>query len=268
MRRHAPLGQSAVRIVRCRRPRKSSIRSRFAAWCCWATKRRSCSAPSIGWASATAATTPFAKRWPKPPARRSIASPCTRCINTTRRRATSTPRPCWPRGRSAATLFHVAFARQTIDRAAAAVRHALSSPKTVTHLGVGVGQVEKVASNRRVLGEDGKVKVRPLQRQHDPRGRGGARGRDRSPGPRAQSVERRSAAGRVELLCHASAELLRPRRRELRLRGHGPRSARVGACRACRTFTSTAPGATWRPASTTTARRPIARCWPRGWPRA
>jgi hypothetical protein len=57
------------------------------------------------------------------------------------------------------TLFHVAFARQTIDRAAAAVRHALSSPKTVTHLGVGVGQVEKVASNRRVLGEDGKVKV-------------------------------------------------------------------------------------------------------------
>jgi hypothetical protein len=56
------------------------------------------------------------------------------------------------------TLFHVAFARQTIDRAAAAVRHALSSPKMVTHLGVGMGQVEKVASNRRVLGEDGKVK--------------------------------------------------------------------------------------------------------------
>jgi hypothetical protein len=55
-------------------------------------------------------------------------------------------------------LFHVAFARQTIDRAAAAVRHALSSPKTVTHLGIGAGRVDKVASNRRVLGEDGKVK--------------------------------------------------------------------------------------------------------------
>ncbi len=55
-------------------------------------------------------------------------------------------------------LFHVAFAQQTIDRAAAAVRHTLSSPKTVTHLGIGTGQVDKVASNRRVLGEDGKVK--------------------------------------------------------------------------------------------------------------
>ena len=54
-------------------------------------------------------------------------------------------------------MFHVAFARQTIDRAAAAVRQSLSAPKSVTHIGVGVGRVEKVASNRRVLGPDGKV---------------------------------------------------------------------------------------------------------------
>ncbi len=61
-----------------------------------------------------------------------------------------------PRSLSGA-MFHVAFARQTIDRAAASVRQSLSAPKGVTHFGVGVGRVEKVASNRRVLGSDGKV---------------------------------------------------------------------------------------------------------------
>jgi hypothetical protein len=60
------------------------------------------------------------------------------------------------RGLSGA-MFHVAFARQTIDGAAAALRASLSTPKNVTHLGIGVGRVEKVASNRRVLGPDGKV---------------------------------------------------------------------------------------------------------------
>lgn len=61
------------------------------------------------------------------------------------------------RGLSGA-MFHVAFARQSIDRAAAALRHAMSASKSVTHLGIGVGRVEKVASNRRVMGPDGKVK--------------------------------------------------------------------------------------------------------------
>lgn len=56
------------------------------------------------------------------------------------------------------TLFHVAHARKTIDSAAAALRASLTKPQPVTHLGVGAAKVEKVASNRRVLGEDGKVK--------------------------------------------------------------------------------------------------------------
>jgi hypothetical protein len=54
--------------------------------------------------------------------------------------------------------FHVAFAHQTIDRVAVAVRESLGKMETVTHVGVGVGRVEGVASNRRVMGEDGKVK--------------------------------------------------------------------------------------------------------------
>ena len=61
------------------------------------------------------------------------------------------------RGLSGA-MFHVAFARQTIDKVAAAVRQSLAAPKEVTHLGIGVGRVAQVASNRRVMGPDGKVK--------------------------------------------------------------------------------------------------------------
>jgi hypothetical protein len=56
------------------------------------------------------------------------------------------------------SMFHVAFAHQTIERAAVALREALEKPQTVTHLGLGKARVEQVASNRRVLGDDGKVK--------------------------------------------------------------------------------------------------------------
>ena len=52
--------------------------------------------------------------------------------------------------------------------------------KTVTHLGIGVGQVEQVASNRRVLGPDGKVKYVRYSASNDPEGPRRARRRDRS----------------------------------------------------------------------------------------
>jgi hypothetical protein len=55
-------------------------------------------------------------------------------------------------------LFHVAHARATIRSAADAVREAIRKPRSVTHVGVGKGRVERVASNRRVMGPDGKVK--------------------------------------------------------------------------------------------------------------
>ena len=53
--------------------------------------------------------------------------------------------------------FHVAFAHQAIERTAAAVREALQNLQPVTHVGLGVGRVEQVASNRRILGANGKV---------------------------------------------------------------------------------------------------------------
>jgi hypothetical protein len=60
------------------------------------------------------------------------------------------------RGLSGA-MFHVTFARQTIEKTASAIRQSMTAPRQVTHLGIGTGKVDRVASNRRVLGPDGKV---------------------------------------------------------------------------------------------------------------
>ncbi|HEX5442928.1 MAG TPA: hypothetical protein VFW87_03825, partial [Pirellulales bacterium] len=55
--------------------------------------------------------------------------------------------------------FHVAFAHQAIERTSAAVHEALAALQPVTHVGLGAGRVEQVASNRRILGADGKVQL-------------------------------------------------------------------------------------------------------------
>ena len=55
-------------------------------------------------------------------------------------------------------MFSVGFARKTMSRTAAAAKDALARLETVTHIGLGQAKVEKVASNRRILGPDGKVK--------------------------------------------------------------------------------------------------------------
>ncbi len=54
------------------------------------------------------------------------------------------------------------FDAEVMDRVAAAAKLALRQAQTVTHVGLGSGRVEKVASNRRILGPDGRV---ALQRQ-------------------------------------------------------------------------------------------------------
>lgn len=54
------------------------------------------------------------------------------------------------------------FDAEVMDRVAAAAKLALNQAQTVTHVGLGSGRVEKVASNRRILGPDGQV---ALQRQ-------------------------------------------------------------------------------------------------------
>lgn len=54
--------------------------------------------------------------------------------------------------------FDAAFARTAMQRTATAVHESLPRARTVTHVGFGQAVVDRVASNRRVLGPDGKVK--------------------------------------------------------------------------------------------------------------
>jgi len=55
-------------------------------------------------------------------------------------------------------MFNVAAARDAIKRTAAAAGEAVKKSIRVTHLGYGMGKVEKVASTRRCMGPNGKVK--------------------------------------------------------------------------------------------------------------
>jgi len=53
--------------------------------------------------------------------------------------------------------FNPEFAHAAIQRCAEAARAALNNTVAITHIGIGKAKVEQVASNRRVMGPDGKV---------------------------------------------------------------------------------------------------------------
>jgi hypothetical protein len=55
-------------------------------------------------------------------------------------------------------MYNVPWHRQILQQTAAAAKAATEKMQTVTHIGLGQAKVEKVASNRRILGRDGKVK--------------------------------------------------------------------------------------------------------------
>jgi len=55
--------------------------------------------------------------------------------------------------------FDVPFVRKTLANAAQAAKESLDKAKPVTHLGIGQARVEKVASNRRILGPNGRVAI-------------------------------------------------------------------------------------------------------------
>lgn len=57
------------------------------------------------------------------------------------------------------TRFDNSFYLRVIDRVALAVRNAVMNARPITHIGYGQAKVEKVASNRRILGKDGKVAI-------------------------------------------------------------------------------------------------------------
>jgi hypothetical protein len=61
----------------------------------------------------------------------------------------------------------ISFLRNTIKSAGEAVEEAIENAQSVTHLGFGQAMVEKVASNRRILGEDGNVMITRWSRTKD-----------------------------------------------------------------------------------------------------
>ncbi len=65
--------------------------------------------------------------------------------------------------------FDSSFQRDLIARLAAALREGLQHAQPVTHLGLGDARVEKVASNRRILGADGKVRDTRWSATTDPK---------------------------------------------------------------------------------------------------
>src|SRR5690606_9248988 len=66
------------------------------------------------------------------------------------------------------TRFDNDFAFRTIAAAAQALKVAVQKPVEVTDIGFGEAKVEKVASNRRILGDDGKVKIVRFSKSTDP----------------------------------------------------------------------------------------------------
>lgn len=65
-------------------------------------------------------------------------------------------------------MFDPVFAREGIARVAEAAKASLARVVSVTHIGLGSGKVEKVASNRRILGGDGRVKIVRLSSSRKP----------------------------------------------------------------------------------------------------
>ena len=61
------------------------------------------------------------------------------------------------------------FHERAVQRVAAALRESLRSPHRITHFGTGQGKVDKVASNRRFPGADGKISFSRTSSSRDPR---------------------------------------------------------------------------------------------------
>ena len=62
----------------------------------------------------------------------------------------------------------VPFIKDVLKRLEDVVKSSLASARPLTHIGTGQARVERVASNRRVLGEDGKVKIVRYSSMTDP----------------------------------------------------------------------------------------------------
>ncbi len=120
-------------------------------------------------------------------------------------------------------VFDSEFARAVIARTAAAVREAAANARPVTHLGLGQAEVEKVASNRRILGPDGKVQFVRYTSCADPKIRAFPAGTI-DPMLKMISLWDGDGASRgLDVLRHPPSKLLPHRAGESRLSRHGAR---------------------------------------------
>lgn len=65
-------------------------------------------------------------------------------------------------------MFDLKFIEEIQTKAATAAKQSLTNLETVSHIGTGQAEIEKVASNRRILGPDGKVKYVRYTATKDP----------------------------------------------------------------------------------------------------
>jgi hypothetical protein len=63
--------------------------------------------------------------------------------------------------------FEGSFARVVIGRLRTAITYGLQQPKAITHIGLGQAEVYQVASNRRIIGHDGKVAITRMSATKD-----------------------------------------------------------------------------------------------------
>ena len=71
--------------------------------------------------------------------------------------------------KAAGSICDLEFHERTVQRVATALRDAVRKPRPVSHVGIGQAKVEKVASNRRFLGPDGKPQYGRMSATRDPK---------------------------------------------------------------------------------------------------
>ena len=153
------------------------------------------------------------------------------------------------------------WAERVRTRAAKAAGEAMSRLQPCTHLSLGQARVDRIASNRRVMGADGKVAAVRWTKNARSGGARRARGRDRPHAQDDRLLPSGYAACPHSLLCHTSNQQGRHRAGDARIRRPGaqpPHGKKVG----CRTYTSPVAGAMSPRASTTTAWPTTVNCSP------
>lgn len=68
-----------------------------------------------------------------------------------------------------ATSLDLKFFQQCVERVSAAAQESLKRTRVWTHVGSGQGRVHEVASNRRIVGEDGRVRATRTSATRDPK---------------------------------------------------------------------------------------------------